>query len=151
LGIREERFDRAAEMPHRKPAGDNRLDARLESGLGRLYFEGQITKDEYEAGVKYGNFVLLYLETIDGPDPYGGKSWHREANKGNALPGILEATSDKECFRRKINFAAARKVLLGAGGKRCAAIVDRIAIYDEPLRDGEMSLLRAGLVALCGN
>ena len=134
LGIREERLDRAADMPHRKLAGDNRLDARLESGLGRLFFDGKIGRDEYEAGVKYANFGLQYLETIDAPEPYGGE-----------LPSL----EDDLCFRRKINFLSARKVLLDEG-KRCAVVVERVALYDEPLRDGELEILCHGLRALCG-
>lgn len=141
MGIREEQFrlDRAADMPHRKLAGDNRLDARLESGLGRLFFNGEITQDEYEAGVKYGSFGLLYLETIDAPDPYGGE---------------LAPIVDDVCLTRKVNFLTARKAIRDTAGKpadkRWLTVLDRVTIYDEPLRDGELDVLRAGLRALCG-
>jgi hypothetical protein len=122
-------------MPHRKLAGDNRLDARLESGLGRLYFDGKISQDEYEAGVRYARFGLEYLETIDSPDPYGGE---------------LAEIDEEVCLRRKINFIAARKVLKDDLGRWGAVVVDRVVIYDEPVRLGDLEVLRAGLRALCG-
>ncbi len=134
VGIRE-RLDRAAEMPHRKLAGDNRLDARLESKLGRLFFEGAITKNEYEAGVRYSEIALNYLSSIDAPDPYGSE---------------LGPMWDDACFHRKIMFASAKKVLKMAGS-RCDVAVDRVAVYDEaPRGDCELSALRSGLMALAG-
>lgn len=135
MGIREEQLLRAAQMPHRNLAGDNRLDARLESELGRLYFDGKINQDEYEAGVRYSSFALQYLETIDAPKPYGGE---------------LASFEDEACLGRKINFLAARRTILDGAGKRCAVVIDRIAIYDEPLRNGELPILREALTALCG-
>lgn len=122
-------------MPHRKPAGDNQHDARLASEIGRLYFSGVISKDEYEAGVKYAGIALRYLETIDAPEPYGGE---------------LSSIDHEECLRRKLSFASAQTILK-AVGKRCCIAVDRVTIYDEPLRDDvDRQALRTGLRALCG-
>lgn len=138
MGIRDqqqERLDRAAQMPHRLFAGDGRLDARLESEIGRLSFRRLISRVEYRAGVKYANIVLLYLASADGPEPYGSN--------------YIWAIEDDDCLQRKINMSAARAVLKDAG-PRCMAVVDRVAVYDEPLRDGELSILRAGLRALSG-
>jgi hypothetical protein len=122
-------------MPHRSLAGDNRLDDRLASEIGRLYFGGFVTKSEYEAGVRYSNIVLLYLRTTDAPSPYGTTSID---------------IADDQCFRRKIDMAAARDVLK-AVDKSCVRIVDRVTVYEEPLRDGELILLRSGLRALAGD
>lgn len=145
MGLRE-RLDRAAEMPHRKPAGDNRLDARLSSELGRLFFSGEISEAEYEAGVKYAKLGLEYLESTDAPKPYGG-----ELYSDNGMPTGIIPVSDDECLRRKIDFMAAKKVLKPVG-KRCEIVVDRVCIYDEPIRDDlERHALRAGLKALCGH
>lgn len=135
LGIRDERLDRAAQMPHRSFAGDSRLDARLDSEIGRLFFRSLISKTEYEAGVRYANIVLLYLQSTDAPSPYGND--------------YLDDVADDECLRRKINMAAARAVLR-AVGRRCMSAVDRVAVYDEELRDGELDILRPGLRALAG-
>jgi len=121
-------------MPHRKTAGDNRLDARLESNLGRLYFEGMITEAEYDAGTRFGWLVLEYLESIAAPSPYGSD---------------LLNLSDEECLKRA-NCMAARKALKEGAGACALVAVDRIAVYDEKLREGELRALRAGLRALCG-
>ncbi len=174
LGLREEdeRLDRAAHMPHRAFAGENRLDPRLESELGRLCFRGLISRSQYEAGVRYGNFVLLYLRSIGAPDPYGGDvyeetgqhtviNWHSLANEGGVprsapiMSRLEPDLSEDESFRRKLSVATARKLLRDAG-KHCIRVVDRVAVYDEPLRDeellqrGELGILRAGLSALSG-
>lgn len=135
MGIRDERLDRAAQMPHRSFAGDNRLDVRLESEIGRLFFCGLIPRDEYEAGVRYANVILLYLQTTDSPDPYGSE--------------YLWDIEDDICLRRKVSMAAARAILRPLG-RDCGHVVDRVAVYDQALRDGELKTLRAGLSALAG-
>ncbi len=141
MGIRDERLDRerldrAAHMPHRSFAGDNRLDARLESEFGRLSFHNRISKSEYQAGCDYAELVLDYLRTTDAPEPYGNE--------------YIANIADDVCFRRKMDLAAARIVLKSAGPK-CLYVVDRVAVYGEPLRDGdEIEILRAGLRALAG-
>lgn len=134
LGLRDERFDRAAEMPHRSPAGDDRLDARLESELGRLFFSGLIPQAEYEAGLRYSNIVLEYLWSIDAPAPFGSEA---------------SDLSEDACFVRKMNMSAANEVLR-AVSKRSRAIVNRIAVYEQPLGENELSGLRAALGALAG-
>lgn len=154
MGLREV-LDRAGEMPHRKLAGDNQHDARLSSEIGRLYFGGSITKEQYEAGVHYANLGLLYLETIDAPPPYGGDMADIEPDaEVEACVDGQHINGDEPfpiCFRRKIAFAAARKVLKEAG-KRCVSVLDRVGIYDEPVRDDlELHALRVGLSALCGD
>jgi hypothetical protein len=139
MGIREniERLERAAQMPHRNHAGDNRLDARLSSQLGRLYFSGDITEAEYEAGIRYAGIVLKYLQSIDSPAPYGGE---------------LSNIEDDGCLRMKINFSAAHSVLKRAG-KGCTRFVDKVAVYDEPLSGNDnlgLEALRRGLRSLAG-
>ena len=93
LGIREGRddqLDRAAAMPHRSTAGDNRLDARLECTVGRLYFDGRITEAQHNAGLKYGNLMLEYLESTRG-------SRARMAGTAN-VSGLVAHDS---CYHRK--------------------------------------------------
>jgi hypothetical protein len=123
-------------MPHRNFAGDYRLDARLVSELGRLFFKNVISQAEHDAGITYHKWAIAYLETLDGPEPY--------------CDGYLPSIADDECFRRKINFLSARDILKSAG-PLCTKVVDRVAIYDEPLRDDdEKKYLQIGLRALCG-
>jgi hypothetical protein len=122
-------------MPHRSFAGANRLDVRLESEFGRLFFRGMISRIEYEAGVRYANVVLMYLSTTDAPEPYGRED--------------LSSIEDDECFRRKMSMSAAKLVLKNAG-RRCGHVVDRVTVYEQPLRDGELEILRIGLRALAG-
>ncbi len=138
MGIRDERLDRAAQMPHRSFAGDNRLDVRLESEIGRLSFNGLITKTEYEAGIRYANIALLYLNTTDAPSPYGNEN--------------IAQIPDDECERRKIDMCAARHVL-SPYGRDILKVLDRVVVYDKPLPlndDSELETLRIGLRALAG-
>lgn len=135
MGIRE-RVDCAASMPHRAvvPVKDQ-LDSRLESVLGRLFFNGEIDKAEFLAGQKYGEIALAYLQSIEAPSPYGCE--------------VLSLLDD-ECFRRKIRYAQAVSILREAG-KGVACAVDRVVVYDEAVRSAaELKSLVAGLSALAG-
>lgn len=130
-----ERLDRAASMPHRKHAGDNRLDARLASPLGRLFFSGEITQPQYEAGIRYGLIGLRWLQSIDAPEPYGIE---------------LGPLDEDLCFRRKLAYAQVRTIVRDVS-VCCARVVDRIAIHEqEPRSDFELAILRLGLRALTG-
>ncbi len=122
-------------MPHRAPAGESSLDTRLESELGRLFFNYRISKIEYEAGVRYANIVLMYLLTTDAPEPYGRDD--------------LESLNDDVCESRKLNMSAA-KAVLKQFDRRVTNAVDRVAVYDQAIRDGELESLRRGLLALAG-
>ena len=111
------------------------LDELRVSEIGRLRRLGQISHAEYEAGVNYGKIMLLYLASIDAPDPYGGD---------------ISVLSDEICLRRKLQVAAAKTVLRDIS-PRCMRIVDRVAVYDEPTNDShELQILRSGLQALTG-
>lgn len=122
LGIRE--------IPPRRAS-----DEHFASIIGRLYVDDRISLVEYEAGARYANVVLSYLRTTDAPDPFGN--------------GDLEGVPDEICFQRKLNFAAARQVLSELD-RRCGLVLDRVAVYDEPLRDGDLPPLRNALRALAG-
>lgn len=124
-------------MPHRSIAGDHRLDDRLASEIGRLYFAGFVTKLEYEAGIRYANIVLLYLKSTDAPAPYGCEA-------------VAIDLADDACLKRKLDMLTAREALDQSIGRRSARIVDRVTVYEEPLRDGELSIFREGLRALAG-
>lgn len=141
MGIREERLARAASMPHRKDAQEDSIDTRLESTIGRFYFQGHITEPEFQAGVRYGQICLDYLQSIDAPTPYG--------NGFRDLP-------DDDCFVRKIMMAQSRQILKDAAAastrisaRRVIAAVDRLAVYGEGPRSlEEFKALRVGLRAL---
>jgi len=122
-------------MPHRLLAGDNRLDARLASKLGRLFYSGAISEPEYEAGVRYGTIILTYLATTDAPAPYGDD--------------YLDDISDDQALKRKIDMAAVRAVLQDAD-RKCMRVVDRICVYDEDIEPEDVGLLLIGLRALSG-
>lgn len=143
MGIREkrqdreerERFNRAGDMPHRKHAGNGRLDVRLESPLGRLYFSREITQSQFLAGVRYGEIGFRYLETIDAPEPFDG---------------YLASIEEDTCFRRKCAFIQARSILKSIG-PMCSRAVDRLVLYEEePRSDWEIAIIAMGLSALSG-
>jgi hypothetical protein len=118
-----------------REAGFERLDELRVSEIGRLRRLGLVSQSEYEAGVRYGNIMLLYLASIDAPDPYGGD---------------VNSLEDEVCFGRKMAVAAA-KTVLREFGPECMRVVDRVTVYDGPTQDSaELELLRAGLRALAG-
>jgi len=140
MGIREERLARAGTMPHRAIAGENSIDARLESTIGRFFFRGFITEPEFQAGIRYGEIILDYLQSIDAPTPYG---------RG------FDDLSDEACFKRKLMASQSRQILKDAASAaktrhtKVIAAVDRLTVYGEPPRsDAEMRALRIGLRAL---
>lgn len=111
------------------------LDELRVSEIGRLRQLGLISQVEYEAGIRYGNIMLLYLASIDAPEPYGGD---------------LDSLADDVCFKRKMDVAAA-KTILRECGPECSKIVDRVTVYDEPTHDDEeFDLLKSGLRGLAG-
>lgn len=140
MGIREERLARAVSMPHREFANEQSNDERLESTLGRFFFDGKITASEFDAGIRYGQIVLDYLQSIDAPAPFGR--------------GFEDLTEDA-CFKRKIIAAQSRQVLKDAaktsGTPESGLItaIDRLCVYGEaPRTDLEMKAARVGLRAL---
>lgn len=110
-------------------------DEHRASEIGRLFIQRDISEAEYEAGARYANIVLMYLKTTDAPAPYGNE--------------YLGDMDDGACLSRKINMSAARFILRDLD-KRCGRILDRVAVYEEPLADGELPLLRKALKALAG-
>ena len=112
-------------------------DEHLVSEIGGLYAQGVISLAEYEAGIAYGKIVLNYLETIDAPRPYSTDR--------------CESFPDEKCLARKLDMAAARQVLKDLKNPKCAKVVDRVAVYGEPVYGEEIQLLRAGLRALSGH
>lgn len=111
-------------------------DEHLASEIGSLYVNGVITLIEYEAGVRYGKIVLDYLKTVDAPAPYSSDR--------------CESYADETCLRRKVGMAAVRTILRDAGTTKCIRVVDRVAVYGEPVYADEIALLRTGLRALAG-
>src|SRR5258708_20720515 len=62
----------AQDQPHRRQIakGDNLLDTRLESPIGRLAFKGIISTAQYDAAVTFRNIALVYLQSIGAPYPF---------------------------------------------------------------------------------
>lgn len=112
-------------------------DEHLASEIGKLYVDGVITLIEYEAGVKYGKIVLDYLKTIDAPSPYSNER--------------CESFSDETCLNRKIAMASVRAVIRDLNNPDCARVVDRVAVYGEPIYSADVVPLRLALRALSGN
>lgn len=111
-------------------------DEHLVSEIGGLYRDGVITLSEYEAGIRYGKIVLNYLKTIDAPSPYSS--------------GTCQEFSDDVCMQRKLAMASARQVLKDLNNPKCANVVDRVAVYGEPVYAEDIGHLRQGLRALSG-
>lgn len=137
------RWEYAGAQPHRKLAGDARLDARLENPLGRLNFYGFINKRQYEAGQKYRSLAIEYLRAIGAPDPFNAEVYG----------SVLHA--DGSDAVTELKYKAYRRALEAAGksaraGRHAAIAVDKIVVYEEPpiLDDIEIPCLRRGLDAL---
>lgn len=140
MGIREERLARAASMPHRAAAGENSIDARLESTIGRFYFQGLISESEFQAGVRYGKIIIDYLQAIDCPAPYGNG---------------FDELAENVCFQRKILASQSRQILKDAAAAsgtpqaQVISAVDALTVYAEaPSGEAQMRALRIGLRAL---
>jgi hypothetical protein len=140
----EQRLETAHKNPHRRAAkGDDVLDARLENPLGRLYFHGLISTGEYEAGKRYAEISLEYLQSISAPYPFLQSSEGEER-----IAGPMSSPSDEECERRKRDYDGAFEALFRCG-QRPAVTVKRVAVYDEPTRSPfDFDVLRIGLTAL---
>lgn len=110
-------------------------DEHLASYLGSLYADGAISLVEYDAGSKYASIILNYLKTIDAPSPYSSDR--------------CESFSDEICLKRKMDMATAREILKGISHE-CMRVVDRVAVYGEPVYSDDLPHLRKGLRALAG-
>lgn len=116
-------------QPHRKIAkGEQALDVRLESPLGRLNFQAVISEDQYEVGKRYREIVGAYMATIEAPAD---------------LPPSLE-----KCALIRDNYNAWFEALMRVG-HRPTKMVSRVVIYDEePVDEYSIECLKIGLSAL---
>jgi hypothetical protein len=109
------------------------------SPLGRLAHTGDITRAEYEAGVRWRDIALGYLKSIGAPEPYGNSDVS------------LESYSDELCEELARKYKAGIKIL-DACGKRVLHAVNAIAVYEEPEELGDFrftaSAAKIGLAAL---
>lgn len=140
----EQRVSAGAKQPHRKIArGEDVLDVRLESPLGRLNFLGKITKGEYEAGQRYREIAFDYLHAIGAPYPFV-QSQAAEFT----IAGVMKMPTDQECEKREREYNGAYGALFRAG-QRPAVAVKRVAVYEEnPRDDYDIDLVKIGLRAL---
>lgn len=106
------------------------------SPLGRLAATGKISREEYQAGVKWRTVYLGYLQSIGAPQPYGSD----QIDLG-----------DEECEQ----FASAHKhgcKILNALGKRVFHAVNAVAVFEESEELGDFEFTAAaaqrGLAAL---
>lgn len=140
----EQRVASGARQPHRKVAkGDDVLDVRLETPLGRLSFLGKITKGEYEAGLRYRELAFDYLHSIGAPYPF-----EQSHDAEFTIAGVMRMPSDEECERREREYNRAYEALFRSG-QRPAVAVKRMAVYEEqPRSPYDVDLLQIGLKAL---
>jgi hypothetical protein len=136
----EHRVEIASAQLHRKEAhGDGVLDVSLSTPLGRLSFRGEISPGEYEAGKRYADLALRYLQTIGSPYPFGD---------GDPPADLLP--SDEECAKAKREYDGAYEALFNNFRRqRPAKAVNYIAVYEHEPRDSfELDMLKIGLKAL---
>jgi hypothetical protein len=132
----------AARMPHRRALGENALDYRAESALGRLAIAGRITDEQFVAGTAFRRSWGVYLSTIMPPRAIGvpsGAFWGCEG---------CPQTQDRAkcvCARRRAFYEDANRALHKAGNA-AVAIVKLIVLHDWPI--GNSVPLHLGLDAL---
>lgn len=112
--------------------------------LARLYSTGQITQQQYNAGVKFSEVYHKYLESIGAPYPFPQAQDGERSDTG--MPDIT--LSDSECRRRKLAFQEAFDKV-EAKGARVRMSVTNIAVYEsKPVDDWDLECLKIGLSAL---
>lgn len=108
-----------------------------ECPLGRLATSGTITREEYQAGVKWRTIYLGYLHSIGAPQPYG--SSHQ----------IDMDVDDCEHFAKSHKRGCE---LLNALGKRVFHAVNAVAVFEESEELGDFEFTaeaaKKGLAAL---
>jgi hypothetical protein len=135
-------------MPHRRALGEQALDQRAETELGRMVLRGELGDDGAmlaTAGETYARLWRGYVSTLDGP--------HLPANgPGHALGcnGGCPSPQDRRyclCWMRKRIYFEAAAVLASTGGG-VAAVVQGVVIYDRQCRFEALQYLKRGLFAL---
>lgn len=137
--IHENRLAVAGSQPHRRSVkGESRLDERLESPLGRLFFYSIISLDEYEAGKKYRQASLDYKSSIGAPYPFA-----ESVDNMDAIAGPMAMPSDEQCLQRKQSFDILRKVIENRKTEKFPAYrvlwaMEKLVIYEDGPRGAYM-------------
>jgi hypothetical protein len=140
----EQRLRTASKQPPRRIAkGEDVLDVRLESPLGRLNFIGKISKEQYEAGTRYRELAFRYLHAIGAPYPF------EQSQPGDYTPaGLMQMPVDVEAENWEREYNRAYEALFRVG-QRAAKAVKGIAVYErDVIDDFDFNCLTAGLRAL---
>lgn len=153
--------------------GDDRLDEKAESPLGRLSLTGErvdgkfkpfITAEQHDAGALYAHVVGAYRSVIEGPRSTGGSGRGFECGSevGNPIERQVRVgaavitmrawpcgASDDGCgcARRKARYDGAFEAVMRAG-QRAAKAVARVAVHREDLAPQDLVYLVEGLRAL---
>jgi hypothetical protein len=150
-----DRFQTALNNPKRRNLFDkagNQIDPlrpELECTLGRLYLTGEISKQQYEAGVRWRDLSLRYLAAIGAPYPFPQSvGWDTVCTTGQEFADILSPDtwenleSTEKAYKRGVNTLKAR-------GRRVFHAVQSVVVYEEPEELGDfeftLSALKIGL------
>lgn len=119
------------------PGRDRNRAETLECPLGRLFLAQKISSAEYQAGVKWRELYLHYLQSIGAPAPYGTDS--------------LDSMSDSICEELAASYKRGVKILTDHG-KRVLHAVNAVAVFEEPEELGDFDFTakaaKKGLAAL---
>ncbi len=124
--LKEDREMLAARQPHRQCAsGLEALDVRLENPLGRLNFLGIISNELYEAGKRYADLKMAYLQAVGAPYPFP-----ESIGDGRLIAGPMGSPSNLYCedIERRLRSAASA---LKRGGPTLMRDVEAVAVYEQ--------------------
>jgi hypothetical protein len=155
-GIRErDRLKTALNNPRRRNLFDKTgspidpLRPELECTLGRLWLTGEISKDQYAAGVRWRELALRYLAIIGAPYPFARSTGFGDVvTSGGEFADILSPDaldnleSTEKAYKRGVNVLMAR-------GRRVFHAVQSIVVYEEPEELGDFDFtLHAAKIGL---
>lgn len=132
----------ANSQPHRRGLGDDVLDQRAESLVGRMALCGEITAMQLLAGEHYGGQWRCYLATLDGPRwPWrgGGRVSVCDGCPGTDQGDRCACGLAARAWRRSWDCLARMGV---------ATMVTELVAYNIPVAMEELITLRLGLDAL---
>lgn len=136
-------FAIAKSMPHRKDLPEAiRHDSKAESIFGRLLLNGNITVDQYNAGIRYRDIVMRYRAVMDVPS-------HNPASMSGVIIGPWSGgyiLSQEQVAERRSQYSAAYEALESGAGNRGARAVAHAVVYERGSPD--LAVLKCGLNVL---
>lgn len=134
----------AEAMPHRRGLGDDVLDQRAATTLGRLVLAGELSAEQGQAGERYAELWRRYAATLDGPRwPWGGQG---RVSVCSGCPTPAEQENCTCAFLAR-SWERCRHALWSAG-YGAGHLVRLVAIEGLECARTCLGLLRAGLSAL---